>query len=221
MAFLLFGAIFDSPATSPFFVLAFFSFLAGLVFAWVAAVAMLIEAWRSTPRVRLLLALPCIPFLILLFLTLLRMMRLGLSLGTLGGALNGTFLGPFFLPFLFCSYPLISTILFNRAIHQAALADRWQREVFRLSFAMVGGMVLLLLGAVIECLTLLLAAPAWFQLVFSWPVWLPLLSMCVAVIVAVYTLFSRPRSAGKGQAGPKDASPSGTDSAPYTRGYRG
>jgi GntR family transcriptional regulator len=40
------------------------------------------------------------------------------------------------------------------------------------------------------CLMLALLTPAWLQMIFAWESWLFLLGMDVAVIVAVYTLFS-------------------------------
>lgn len=222
MALLLFfQGIFDVPGSSPFFPIAFLSFLGGLALAWIAAVALLIEAGRSTPRVRLLLALPSLPILFLLSLSLLRMM----PFDTLGTALNGNPLGmilnALLIPFLVVGYPVVSTLLFNRAISQAALVHRWLRDVFKLAYVMVSGMVLLLLSALLWCLTLVLVAPEGLQLLSTWQNWLSLFGMCVAVIVAVYTLFSRPRSSGNAKARPKDASPSDADSSPYTQGYRG
>jgi hypothetical protein len=48
---------------------------------------------------------------------------------------------------------------------------------------------------------------------------LQLLGMLIALVMSVFTLFSRPRS--RAEARPKDDSPSNFDSSPEPRGYRG
>ena len=219
-----FQVIFNSFGSSPIYAIGFLSFIGGLALAWIAAVALLIETGRSTPRVRLLLALPSLPILFLLSFPLLRMMNMTPLVGAIGPAPNGNPLGMILntiFPFLVVGYPVVSTLFFNRAIRQAALVERWLRGVFKLAYVLVSGMVLLLLGALLWCLIIILGAAGGLQLLALWQSWLPLLGMCLAVIYAVYTLYSRRRSAGNRQARPKDDPPAADDASPYSQGYRG
>jgi hypothetical protein len=74
---------------------------------------------------------------------------------------------------------------------------------------------------------LALFAPGWFVvlislLTFPWNSWLLIfLGMLIAVMVALWALFSRPGSREQAEARPKDASPAEFDSFQELRGYRG
>jgi len=88
---------------------------------------------------------------------------------------------------LLYGYPLISTLLLNSAIRRAAIRDKRLRFANSLSFVVVGGLVLMLLGTLLWSLSLLLVAPA---VLSAWHFWLPVLGMDLAVIFATSTLFS-------------------------------
>ncbi len=198
------------------------SLLLGLLLAWTTAfvggLPLLREAWNSTPRVRILLALPFVPLLILLFPVLLQVIHVGPSLGDIGswlGSLQDTLFGGRILrlSWLLSGYFILSALMLNSAIRRAAIADQWLRHAFRLSFVVVGAMGLLLLDGLLLSFFLLLVAPITVVLSF-------LLGLCIAVIVAVHALFSRSSPRESTQARPKDASLSDVDSFQEPRGYR-
>lgn len=175
--------------------------LTSLCFAWGAMVLggipLLFSGWRSKPHVRFGLFIS----LILLILT-------------------------FFQPLLTVPLPVLLSFLgFSRAFEKGEIAGTWLRFASRLSFVAVGAMVLALLGGFLWCLSLMLVMPMMHVLGqdrYSWSVLLPLLlGMCLAVIVAVHALFSRPRLREGTQARPKDTSPSDFDSSQEPHGYRG
>lgn len=127
----------------------------------------------------------------------------------------GWLMSPFYPILLFlCAYPLASMIAFKWANRQAPIADNWLRFIKWLSFIVVGGMTLLLLGVLLWCCSYMLVVPGWFQQTSPF-----LLGTCLAFIVAVHTLVSRPRSRDHAQARPHDDSPSNVDSSQEPRGY--
>ena len=185
-----------TPSTPHLFTIAWIGALAGLLLAWVAVIVaglpLLVSAWRSTPSVRFFLAIPLFnPLLYWLFATV--------HFGQLP-------LSPFQTLLLIYGYILICTILLNRAIRRAAIADLWLRFASRISFIVVGGMVLLLLGTLLWGISFVLNAPEWLQIGWPWYVALPL-GMCIAVIVAVHALFTRLRLRNNAQPRPQDDSP--------------
>ena len=193
----------------PLYTLATHLILASLALAWGAVVLgglpLLVSAWRRSPRVRFLLVVPFIAFLIILtqinpladtLLVLLRLARQG----------PYTYIGPTVL--VLFVYPLISAIVLNRAFHRVELSSTALRFASLLSFVVVGAMVLFLLGWFLFCLSRVPIAAV------AWPVWLPpSLGMCLAVLVAIHALFWRPRSRSHAKARPKDVSPSEVDSS--------
>jgi hypothetical protein len=114
---------------------------------------------------------------------------------------------------VFYGYPLISVLMINRALRRAAIPDKQLRFASRLSFVVVGGIALMVLGALLWGLTFLPLGQGvigWlpWDSSLSWSSWLPyLLGICLAFIVAVSMLFGWPRSRESRQARPKDASP--------------
>lgn len=124
--------------------------------------------------------------------------------------------------FLGLYLPVLSGLGFECAMRQAAIADKWLRFASRLSFVAVGGMVLLLFGGVLWCLSLVLVAPGSPQMTYPWYVLLPfLLGMGLAISVAVSALFGKSRSRMGAQTRPKDDSPADFDSPAPSSGYRG
>ncbi len=76
----------------------------------------------------------------------------------------------------------------NRAFRRAEIADTWLRFGSLLGFVAVGAMVLMMVGGFLWLLSLVLGTPtnpSYSLLPFF-------LGMCVAVLVAVHALFSRP-----------------------------
>jgi hypothetical protein len=209
----LFGASAQEGVTPTLSMLAGI-FLAGLALAWgCGCLPLLVSAWRSTPRVRfLLLVLPLVIsltlfpglwlFPIMHLLEILRILRIGP--------------GFLFLLLLLLLYvhPLISAILLAsvnreaRALRQTGTAHSW------LSFVIVSGMALMLLGGLLLNLSLMLSSGPPLQPLLFLP------AMCGAVIVAIYTLFGlfRSRESMQAQARPKDAD---VDSSQEPGGDRG
>jgi hypothetical protein len=195
------GTPFQSPFTLLFSSLMYLCLLLAWVATWLGGLPLLISAWRSTPRVRFLLALPFLPILLTIFFLSLGGPMIGNVLQALG--LQSQFGGQLFWCVL-VGYPLISMLLLTRAIRQATLPDKWFRIAYWLSFVVIGGLVLALLWALLWSLSLLLVVPA---VLFAWQFWLPIVGIALAVIFATSTLFSWFRSRGRTQASPKDASP--------------
>ncbi len=171
---------------------------ASLLLAWGALVLggipLLFSGWHSKLRVRFGLSVALIMLILTLFQQVLT------------------------VPLLV----LLSFLGFCRVFDKGEVAGTWLRFASRLSFVTVGAMVLLLLGGLLWCLSLVLVAPGSLQMSFLWYKLLPFfLGMCIAVIVAISTLFWQPRSRDSAQARPKDASPSDFDSSQEPRGYRG
>jgi len=171
---------------------------ASLLLAWGALVLggmpLLFSGWRSKLRVRFGLSVALIMLILTLFQPLLT------------------------VPLLV----LLSFLGFCRVFDKGEVAGKWLRLASWLSFVTVGAMVLLLLGELLRRLSLVLIAPGSLQMPFLWyKLLLFLLGMCIAVIVAVSTLFWQPHWRHSAQARPKDASPSDFDLAHEPRGYRG
>ena len=203
------GTIQDSipPTLSYLAHLAWVSLFAGLALAWCAVGALLLDVWRSTSRGRfgfflLLILLLFIPYFFL------HGLRVGLMLALLGPLV-------FLLLFVVLIVnPLISALLLLcvsrevRALRQEAPAHTW------LSFVVVSGMALMLLGGLLLNLSLMLGTPPLFLQLF-----LP--AMCAAVLIALSMLLAtmvtlwasfRHRHPPASQPRPKDASPSDVDS---------
>ena len=172
--------------------LPFVLLFAGLALAWgFGCLPLLVSAWRGSPhgRFRLFGSLALLLSISFLFL---------LALGF--GAIPAPVVVPLLFP-LFFIQPLITALLLMwvsreaRALRQTASAHR------RLSFVVVSGMVLALLG---ELLWYLFAMVGGGMLLVVVP---PV--TFAAVIVAICTLLESRKST---QARPKDASPSGVGS---------
>ena len=182
--------------------IAWISLFAGLALAWCAVGMLFLDIWRSKLLGR---------FGLFLLLALLLSIPFFLLHGLWFGAIVAL-LGMLHLFLLLFVHPLITALLLAyvsreaRALRQAAPAHT------RLSFVVVSGMVLTLLGGLLLSLSSMLG--------FGSPL-LFLPAMCGAVIVAILTLFGLFRSRGSTQALPKDASPSDLDSSQEPRGYRG
>jgi len=222
MAVGLFLPVLNSGPPTTLFFFTMNIILAGLAFAWGAVwlggLPLVVSAWRSTPRVRLGLSLPFVPLLLTpILLRLIAVPWLDPILAALSGI---PFFNSIWFSFLvFYGYPLISVLMINRALRRAAIPDKQLRFASRLSFVVVGGIALMLLGELLRVLTFL---PLWLDVIgwlpwdtmLTWSEWLPyLLGICLAFIVAVSALLGRPRSRESTQARPKDASPSDVDSS--------
>ena len=229
MAVGLFLPVLNSGPSTTLFFFTMNIILAGLALAWGAVwlggLPLVVSAWRSTPRVRFGLSLPFVPLLLTpILLRLIAVPWLGPILAALSGI---PFFNSIWFSFLFYGYPLISVLMINRAIRRAAIPDKQLRFASRLSFVVVGGIALMLLGALLWGLTFLPLGPGvigWlpWDSSLSWSSWLPyLLGICLAFIVAVSMLFGWPRSRESRQARPKDASPFEIASSGEPRGDRG
>lgn len=189
--------------------------LTGFALAWGAAVLgglpLLVSTWRRSPRARLPLVVPSLALLLLVIIAQINPLSSAilavLSLTPLGSKLGLILL-------VFVAYPLFSTIMFNRAFRQAQPSPTALRFGSLLSFVVVGGLVLLLLGGLLYYLSQVPYGALWSSLL---P---PLLGMCVAVLVALCALFWQPRWHRRTQAWPKDASPSDVDASGGVGGYR-
>jgi hypothetical protein len=224
MAVGLFLPVLNSGPSTTLFFFTMNIILAGLALAWgtvwLGGLPLVVSAWRSTPRVRFGLSLPFVPLLLTPIL-------LGLIsvpwLGPILAALSGTpFFNSIWFSFLvFYGYPLTSVLMINRAIRRAAIPDKQLRFASRLSFVVVGGIALMLLGALLWGLTFLPLGPGvigWlpWSSGLSWSSWLPyLLGICLAFIVAVSMLFSRPRSHDNAQPKQEHAIDEEQPQAPY------
>ena len=161
----------------------------GPIFFLFAGIPLAVVAWRSTPRIRFLFAVPflacALPLLVSLLIPFLHI---------------GRFLGPiFFIVGLFYGIPIISTIAINRAIRQAALPDKWLRFARLPSRLVVFALIMMFLGLLSWGIYIAVFAPS---VVFSrsvpprifqhsWP--LICIGMLISVIVAVRATSSQPR----------------------------
>ena len=108
-----------------------------------------------------------------------------------------------FLPFvlLLVAHPLITALLFMQVSREARALREMTPAHTRLSFVLMSGMGITLLGGLLLNLSVVLS---FLPFVWQFAPFLP--AMGAAVIVAIYTLFQSRKSA---QQRPKDASPSG------------
>ncbi len=160
----------------------------GPIFFLFAGIPLAVVAWRSTPRIRFLFAVPflacALPLLVSLLIPFLHI---------------GRFLGPiFFIVGLFYGIPIISTIAINRAIRQAALPDKWLRFARLPSRLVVFALIMMFLGLLSWGIYIAVFAPTLFlslsapsNLPASWP--LICIGMLISVIVAVRATSSQPR----------------------------
>lgn len=202
----------DIPTQLPLFNLAGNLILGGALFALAmvlfGGIPLVISAWRSTPRNRFLLLVPFLAF----GLAILYVVFISFVQQSTHGALND--LGHTFINFVTAlpvyGFPIISTIALNRAMRRATLPDEWLRFANTLSRLVVLGMLLMLTGVLLWGFALALFAPGWFAVLlplldFPWNSWLLIfLGMLIAVIVAVFALFSQTPVS---QARPHDALP--------------
>ena len=181
-------------ATHPLLMLALQVIFAGTVLATgavlFAGIPLAVVAWRSTPRIRFLFAVPflacALPLLVSLLIPFLYI---------------GMFLGPlFFIVGLFYGIPIISTIAINRAIRQAALPDKWLRFARLPSRLVVFALIMMFLGLLSWGVYIAVFAPALF-FSLSAPLNLPLsliwllmcIGMLICVIIAARATSSQPR----------------------------
>ena len=181
-------------ATPPLLMLALQVIFAGTILAagavLFAGIPLAVVAWRSTPRIRFLFAVPflacALPLLVPLLIPFLHI---------------GRFLGPiFFIVGLFYGIPIISTIAINRAIRQAALPDKWLRFARLPSRLVVFALIMMFLGLLSWGVYIAVFAPALF-FSLSAPLNLPptliwllmCIGMLICVIVAARATSSQPR----------------------------
>src|SRR5215471_8295242 len=107
--------------------------------------------------------------------------------------------------------PLLSAILLAYVSRQARALRQTATAHNKLSFVVVGGMTLMLLGGLLMNLFAMLSAGPPLQLGLYLP------AMCGAVIIAMYTLFGFFRQRKSTRAHPKDASPFSVDSSGESR----
>ena len=176
--------------------LALLILLAGLALAWgFGCLPLLISAWRASPRGRFGLFGPLV-------------LRLGLGISFLL-LLVATPL----LVLLTLVHPLITALLLMRVSREARALSQAAPAHTRLSFVLVSGMVITLLGGLLWNLSAVLGS---LPFVWQFAPFLP--AMGAAVFVAICTLFKSRKSTPPR---PKDASPSDVDSEHPPRGYRG
>lgn len=124
----------------------------------------------------------------------------------------------------FYGTPLVSTIAIVRAIRQAKLSDRLLRFTTIPSLLVVCGMLLMIGGMLLWAGTVLFFLPSVFPqilalLTLPYNSWLlQFIGMLIALIVALFAIFRRPRLHNKTQQQPHDASVSDAAS-PRERGY--
>jgi hypothetical protein len=193
------GGVRAIPTQLPLFSLAgnliFAGTLLGSIAVLLGGIPLVVSAWRSTWRSGDLFVLT--------------LLVLGSTI-VFGGLVYALF-GNIGLALCLYGVPLLCTIMINRALHQAALADKWLHFANQLSRLVVVGMVLMLVGVVLWGVALALFAPGWFVvllplLAFPWDSWLLIaLGMLLAVIVAVFASFWQGRPSAS-QPRRKDAS---------------
>ena len=201
------------PALEALFGLARYLIFAGVLLGvgsvLIGGIPLAVSAWRTNPRSRILFLVPILASLPTITCSLLSAFIMLLSSQP----------PPFFpiLPvLLFYGGTVVSTIAITRAIRQARIADRWLRLANHLSWLVVGGMVLMLIGVVLWGFALALVVPGWVAvLVLRLPF---ALGMLLAVLVALWASFWQVRPPASQ---PLDASPSEVDSSGEPRGYRG
>ncbi len=188
--------------------LALLILFAGLALAWgFGCLPLLISAGLASPRGRFGLFGPLV-------------LRLGLGISFL--FLLGVQFHPNFpvvllpeplLVLLTLVHPLITALLLMRVSREARALSQTAPAHTRLSFVLVSGMGITLLGGLLWNLSAVLGS---LPFVWQFAPFLP--AMGAAVFVAICTLFKSRKST---PARPKDASPSDVDSEHPPRGYRG
>ena len=185
--------------------LAFLILCSGLALAWgCGCLPLLVSAFRASPSGRLSLL---VPLVLRFFIGLAFLFLLGMRFPLV------TMLA--FVPFvlLLVAHPLITALFFMRVSREARALREMTPAHTRLSFALVSGMGIALLGGLLLNLSAVLGS---LPFVWQFAPFLP--AMGAAVIVAIYTLFQSRKSA---EPRPKDASPSDVDSEHSPRGYQG
>jgi hypothetical protein len=180
--------------------LAWVSLFAGLALAWCAVGALLLDIWRSTPRGRIGLFLPLV-----LLLSIPYSFLLAFWFGAIPDPLKPLVVSLFF--FLLFVHPLISAVLLMYVSLEVHAFRQEAHTHSKLGFVVVSGMVLMLLGGLLLNLTIMHNRLP-----------LPFLPACIAIVVALRTLFWLSRSRESTQARPKDASPTDVDSFGGPRG---
>lgn len=190
--------------------LVFAGVLLGVGTVLLGGIPLVVSAWRTRPRSRILFLLPILASLPAIACSLLSAFIMLLS--------NQP--PPFFpiLPLLFYGGTVVSTIAINRAIRQARIADGWLRLANHLSRVVVVGMVVMFIGVVLWGFALVLAMPGGVAMLVPR---LPLaFGMLLAVVVALWASIFRVQPPAS-QPHPRDASPAEGDSSGEPRGYRG
>lgn len=185
--------------------------LLGVGATLLGGVPLVVSAWRTNARSRLLFLVPILA-----------------SLPTIACSLLSVFImllnnqPPSFFPLLpvllFYGGTAVSVGAIIRAIRQASIADRWLRLANQLGWLVVGGIVLIFIGVVLWGVALVLVVPGWFAVLIPR---LPLLcGMFLAVMVALWACFWRvlPRAS---QPRPHEVSSSENASSEELRGDRG
>jgi hypothetical protein len=182
--------------------------LSGLGAVLLGGIPLVVSAWRTSPRSRVLFLVPILAsaLVIACALFIVFLMTMGVQRPPL-----------IFPVLLFYGGAAVSTIAIIRAIRQARIADRWLRLANHLSWLVVGGMVLMCIGAACWGFALVLIVPGWFAVLLPW---LLLASgMFLAMMVALWAAFWKVQPSTS-QPRPHDASPSEDDSSREPRGDR-
>ena len=201
---ILSGPIHDGPPDPllSLWNLAFLILCSGLALAWGCGfLPLLVSAFRASPSGRLSLLGPLV---LRLFIGIAFLFLLGMGFPFV------TMLA--FLPFvlLLVAHPLITAFFFIRVSREARALREMTPAHTRLSFILMSGMGIALLGGLLLNLSVVLSFLPFF---WQFAPFLP--AMGAAVIVAIYTLFQSRKST---QPRPKDASLSDA-AASRERGY--
>jgi len=200
------------PALEVLFGLAGYLVVAGALLGvgavLVGGVPLVVSAWRTGLRNRLLLLVPVLASLLTIACALLAVLMLA----------QGFPRPPLILPvFLFYGGTLVGTIAIIRAVYRATIADKWLRLANRLSWLVVGGIVLMLIGVVCWGFALVLIVHGWFALFTPWLL-LPS-GLFLTTMVALWAAFWNVQLPAS-QPHPHDASSSEGASPGEPRGYR-
>lgn len=206
LTFSFMGTPFQTPATLLFGNLMLSGLLLSWVATWLGGLPLVVSAWRSTPRVRVLLTWSFLPLLGIFLMFMGGGPLLGTVLGALG--LQSPMGGTLFLGFIF-GYPLLSTFLLTRAMRQATLDEKPLGFARWMSVAVVGGLLLLCVSTLLWTFALVPFVPA---VLAAWQFWFSVGGVALAALFAIASIFSWFRARGSTQAHPKDASPFDADS---------
>ena len=197
------------------------SVVVGLALAWYAVGTLLFQAWRANPDKLLDLILPLawranphrlLGLVLSLLLLLLILFGVASFFFGLPGAISGFFVLLFWFPYLlmFVANPLITALLLKWLSREAGTLREQTPTHSKLGFVAVGGMMLMMVGGILFNIQAMLGGG------ISSLIYLP--AICIAVIVAIRTLFGLFRSRGSVQASPKDVSLSDADALQEPRG---